>query len=151
MSTICFYWLCFLKIIWTYNFKKTRNLKFNGLRFSREEDYSKRTSSTVMGSGSKSIWDPGSASNKNQDPDLRHKIRIRTRIQSWIWIRINLQMTRQNVWNMSQCEHFFQGCEPLFGSKDPDPHQDEKSDPDLIKIWIRIRNQRDADPPHYTV
>jgi hypothetical protein len=39
----------------------------------------------------------------------------------------------------------FQGFEPLFGSKnlDPDPHQGEKSNPNLpphqIKIRIRIR------------
>ncbi len=103
---------------------------------------------------SASFWVPGSAtaSNKNPDLDPHHiKIRIRIRIQilikltSWIrnqiWIRINLQMTSQNVWNISPFEHFFRGFEPLFKSQDldPDPHHSEKSDPDPHQIIIRIR------------
>ncbi len=33
--------------------------------------------------------------------------RIHIKVISWIRIRINLQMTSQNVWNMSLFEHFF--------------------------------------------
>ncbi len=45
-------------------------------------------------------------------------IRIHIKVISWIRnpIRINLQMTRQNVWNMSLFELFFRGFERLFGS-----------------------------------
>jgi hypothetical protein len=76
-------------------------------------------------------------------------------IRNRIRIRINLQMTSQNVWNMSLYEHFFKGLSfyleevgygPASGSASgwkvgsasasnenpyPDPHQ--------IKIRIRIR------------
>jgi hypothetical protein len=38
---------------------------------------------------------------------LKGRIRIRIEVISWIRIRINLQMTSQNVWNASLCEHFF--------------------------------------------
>ncbi len=42
-------------------------------------------------------------------PDHLGKIRIRIRIKVISWIRINLQMTSQNVWNMSLFEQFLQG------------------------------------------
>jgi hypothetical protein len=78
------------------------------------------------------------------------KIRIRIRIKEISsirnLIRINLQMTGYNIWNMSLFEHSFKGFELLFGSylaNDPDPHQDEKSDPNPLphqrKIRVRIR------------
>jgi hypothetical protein len=35
------------------------------------------------------------------------RIRIRIKVISWIRIRINLQITRQNIWNMSLFKHFF--------------------------------------------
>jgi hypothetical protein len=59
----------------------------------------------------------------------------------WIRILITLQMTSQNVWNISLFEHLLQGVEPLCGSwdPDPDPHQGEKSDPDPNPTKIRIR------------
>ncbi len=38
---------------------------------------------------------------------LKGRIRIRIKVISWIRIRINLQMTSQNVWNMSLFWHFF--------------------------------------------
>jgi hypothetical protein len=38
---------------------------------------------------------------------LKGRIQIRFKVISWIWIRISLQMTSQNVWNMSLFEHFF--------------------------------------------
>jgi hypothetical protein len=66
------------------------------------------------------------------DPDPHHfgdlyphsvprqlKIRIRIRIR----IRINLQMTRQQVWNMSLFEHCFKGLSLYLEAR----------------IWIRIR------------
>jgi hypothetical protein len=39
----------------------------------------------------------------------RIRICIRIKVMSWIRIRISLQMTSQNVWNMSLFEHFFKG------------------------------------------
>ena len=48
---------------------------------------------------------------------------IRIRIRSRIWIRTTLQMTSQNVWNMSLCERFFK-CLSLYLE---------------ARIWIRIR------------
>ena len=44
-----------------------------------------------------------------------------------------LQATSLKVQNMSLCEHFFAGYEPICNvlyEPDPDPHQSEKSDPD---------------------
>jgi hypothetical protein len=84
----------------------------------------------------------GSTSNKNPDPhqsDKLHPERIR--------IHINLQMKRQNVWNMGLFEHFFKGLGPYLEARiwiririhitaeksDQDPH------PQLIKIRIRIK------------
>jgi hypothetical protein len=61
---------------------------------------------------------------------IRNRIRIRIRIKVIRWIRsriqirINLQMTSQNIWNMS----LFSTFEPLFGKTldpDPDPYQGE--------------------------
>jgi hypothetical protein len=85
---------------------------------------------------SASVVDPdppdphGSDSFGNLDPhvdphphQIKIWIRIRIKVISWIRIRISLQMTSQNVWNMSLFEHFFQEIEHLFGSY----------------IWIRIR------------
>jgi hypothetical protein len=63
---------------------------------------------------------PSSVLDPDPHPDLHQiKIRIRIRIKviSWFRIRISLQMTSQNVWNMSLFEHFL----------------------DQIKIRIRIR------------
>ncbi len=83
----------------------------------------------------------------NLDPhQIKIRIRIRIKVISWIRcrfrIRINLQMTRQNVWNMSLFEHFFKGLSLYLEAR----------------IWIRIRirvksripdpHQRDADPQH---
>jgi hypothetical protein len=44
------------------------------------------------------------------DPHPHHeKFRIRINVISWIRVRVNLQMTSQNVWNMSLFWHFFKG------------------------------------------
>jgi hypothetical protein len=52
-------------------------------------------------------------------------------IRNRIRIRINLQMTSQTLRNMGgPISALFQGFEPLFRSKDLDPHQGDKSDPD---------------------
>jgi hypothetical protein len=58
--------------------------------------------------------------------------------------RFRLQMTSQNLWNMSLFEHFFKGLSLNLNARiwiriwicmgeksDPDPHQDDKSNPDL--------------------
>jgi hypothetical protein len=79
---------------------------------------------------------------------IRIRIHIRIRIKSWIRIRINLQMTSQNVWNMSLFEHFSQGVEPLFGSWDPDPPQGEKSEPDPYQIKSGSGSASKSDPQH---
>ncbi len=94
----------------------------------------------------------------NLDPhphQIKIQIRIRIKAISWIRnrirIRINLQMTSQNVRNMSLFEHFFKGWAFIiwklgFGSGsgseklDLDPGQDDKSYPDP--------QQRDADSHH---
>jgi hypothetical protein len=63
-------------------------------------------------------------------------------------------MTSQNVWNMSLFEPFF--FKPLFGSKDPDPHQSETQDPDPDSDPYQSDkqdpdphpHQGDADPQH---
>jgi hypothetical protein len=82
--------------------------------------------------GSASFWYPGSASrsasNKNPDP-YQIKIRIRIRIKvissirKQIRIRITLQMTSQNVWNVSLFEHFFKDLSLYLEAR----------------IWIQIR------------
>jgi hypothetical protein len=84
----------------------------------------------ILVTGSASV----SASNKNSDlvphPDP-HQIKIRIRIciqsKSWIrnraWMRINLQITNQNVWNMSLFGHIFKGLSLYLEAR----------------IWIRIR------------
>jgi hypothetical protein len=58
---------------------------------------------------------------------IRIHIKIKITVISWIRnrirIRINLQMTSQNVWNMSLFEHFLQGFDPYLEAR----------------IWIRIR------------
>jgi hypothetical protein len=61
------------------------------------------------------------------DPDphprpFKIRIRIRIKVISWM-IRINLQMTSQNVWNMSSFENFFKGFSPYLESR----------------VWIHIR------------
>ncbi len=57
-------------------------------------------------------------------------IRIRTGIEviSWIRIRIDLQMTSQNVRNMSLYEHFFKVFSLYLEAR--------------IRIWIRIKVMR---------
>ncbi len=78
--------------------------------------------------------------------EARIWVRIRIKVISWIRIRIliNLQMTSQNVWNltmeycMSLFEHFFKVLSLCFGSQDGDPDPQ----PHLVtsRIRIRIRN-----------
>jgi hypothetical protein len=55
-------------------------------------------------------------------------------VKSWIRIRIILQITSQNVWNMSLFEHFFKALSLYWEAKiririsdklDPDPHQSD--------------------------
>ncbi len=63
------------------------------------------------------FWDPGSGSYKNPDVhprQIKFRIRIRIKVIRWIRIRVNLQMTSQNVWNMSLFEHFSRVW-PLIG------------------------------------
>jgi hypothetical protein len=66
--------------------------------------------------------DPDQDQSIKMDPDQDH---IDT--GNHIRIRINLQMTSQNIWNISLYEHFFMVFKPLFGSWDqdpaPDPHE----------------------------
>jgi hypothetical protein len=62
--------------------------------------------------------------------DFNVAVRIRIILKGRIRIRINLQMSSQNVWNMTLFEHFSQDFEPLFGGQDPDLHQSERWDPD---------------------
>ncbi len=52
-------------------------------------------------------------------------------IQNRIRIRINMQITSQNVWNMSLFEHFFKGLSLYL---DPEPQQESR-----IRTGIRIR------------
>jgi hypothetical protein len=40
-----------------------------------------------------------------------------------------LQITSQNIWKWAYLSTF-SSFEPLFGIKDPDPHQSYKQDPD---------------------
>jgi hypothetical protein len=85
---------------------------------------------------SDSVVDPHHFCNLDPHPDphqhqLKIKIRILSRIRIKVigWIRnririhINLQMTSQNVWNMSLYEHFFKGLSLYLEAR----------------IWIRIR------------
>jgi hypothetical protein len=73
-----------------------------------------------------SVVDPDPHHFGNFDPYSHQiKIRIRIKVVSWIRnrIRINLQMTSQNVWNMSRFEHFFKWVSLYLEAM----------------IWIRIR------------
>jgi len=72
-------------------------------------------------------------------------IRIRIKVIRWtlIQIRINLQMTSQNVWNMSLFEHFFKVLSLYLEARiqiRPDPYQSDKQNPES--------HQSDADPQH---
>ncbi len=76
--------------------------------------------------------DPHHVSNLDPHPDqhlqqIKIRIQIRVKVISWIRnrIRINLQMTSQNVWNMSLCEHYFKGLSLYLDAR----------------IWIRIRSR----------
>ncbi len=96
----------------------------------------KNSKKQCCGCGSESFWSPGSASgsesasNKNTDTyqiKIRIWIRIRIRIKviSWIRICIDLQITIQNVRNISLFEHFSKGYSLYLEAR--------------IWIWIRIR------------
>jgi hypothetical protein len=77
--------------------------------------------------------DPHHFGNLDLHPDPRpHQIKIKIRI------RINLQMTSQNVLDMSLFEHFFKGLSRCLEAKvwirnknpKPDPSQGDKSNSD---------------------
>jgi hypothetical protein len=68
------------------------------------------------------LADPDSNKNDTLDPD-EHPERIK--VISWIRVRINLQMTSQNVWNLSLFKHFVKVLSLYFEAR--------------IRIRIRIR------------
>ncbi len=84
--------------------------------------------------------DPHHFGNLNLHPDQHpHQIKIRIRINliSWvrnrIRIRINLQITSQNVWNMSLFLALFQGFGLYLEAR----------------IWIRIRINKNQNPDQH--
>jgi hypothetical protein len=64
----------------------------------------------------------------------RIRIRIRIKVISWIRIRISLQMTSQNVRNMSLFEHFFKVLSFYSQAR--------------IRIRIRFQSNKQNSDPH---
>jgi hypothetical protein len=109
------------------DFKVTQKSLFDGGKF---ESYPvKKVISSGTASGSVVETDPHRFGNADPHPHqikIRIRISVRIRIQVIRWvrnrIRINLQMTSQNVWDVSLLERFFKGLSLYWEGR----------------IWIRI-------------